>query len=80
MKSAMRAASYLEEGPLMWILHLHLHVNKKFNDNNDVACKDYKYLAISHRNWILYLLVSDFQQRIKKKEKIMRMNYGVLCL
>ena len=34
-RSAMReAASYLEGGPLMWILPLYLHVNQK-SDNDD---------------------------------------------
>ena len=35
MRSAMCAAdSYLERGPLMWMMPLHLHVNKK-SDHDD---------------------------------------------
>ena len=37
MRSAMHAllASYLERGPLMWMMPLHLHVNKK-SDYDDM--------------------------------------------
>ena len=31
----MQQASYLEGGPLMWILPLYLHVNKKYDDDDD---------------------------------------------
>ena len=31
----MQQASYLEGGPLMWILPLYLHVNKKSEDDDD---------------------------------------------
>ena len=31
----MQQASYLEGGPLMWMLPLYLHVNKKFVDDDD---------------------------------------------
>ena len=33
---SMQQASYLEEGPLMWMLPLYLHFNKKFSDDDDV--------------------------------------------
>ena len=29
----MQQASYLEEGPLVWMLLLYLHVNQKSNDD-----------------------------------------------
>ena len=39
MRSAIRAASQLSGrgggGPLMWILPLYLHINKKSNDDDD---------------------------------------------
>ena len=31
----MQQASYLEGGPLLWILPLYLHVNKKSDDDDD---------------------------------------------
>ena len=31
----MQQASYLEGGPLMWMVHLYLHVNQKSDDDND---------------------------------------------
>ena len=31
----MQQASYLEGGPLLWILPMYLHVNKKPNDDDD---------------------------------------------
>ena len=31
----MQQASYLEGGPLMWMLPLYLHVNKKSDDDDD---------------------------------------------
>ena len=31
----MQQASYLEGGPLMWMLPLYLHVNQKFVDDDD---------------------------------------------
>ena len=34
VRSVMRA-SQLEGGPLMWMLHLYLHVNQKSNDDYD---------------------------------------------
>ena len=49
VRSAMRAASqYLEGGPLIWILPLYLHVNKKSNDDVDdiFSCaSDYQRLG-----------------------------------
>ena len=40
MGSAMRAAaSYLEGGPLLWILSLDLHVNKKSDDDDVIMYK-----------------------------------------
>ena len=33
--SCLQQASYLEGGPLMWMLPLYLHVNQKFNDDDD---------------------------------------------
>ena len=33
----VQQASYLEGGPLMWILSLYLHVNKKSDDDDDVS-------------------------------------------
>ena len=35
MRSAMQQASYLDGGPLMWLLPLYLHINKKSNDDDD---------------------------------------------
>ena len=36
VRSATHAASsYLEGGPLLWILPLYLHVNQKSNDDDD---------------------------------------------
>ena len=35
MRSAMRAASQLPGGPLLWIWPLYLHVNKKSDDDDD---------------------------------------------
>ena len=40
----VQLASYLERGPLMWVMPLHLHVNKK---------SDYDDMMIFH-NWQLY--------------------------
>ena len=34
-----------------------------------VTCNDYNSQTVSRRNWILSSLVSDFQQRIRKKRK-----------
>ena len=31
----MQQTSYLEGGPLMWMLPLYLHVNQKSNDDDD---------------------------------------------
>ena len=31
----MQQASYLEGGPLMWMLPLYLHVDQKSNDDDD---------------------------------------------
>ena len=31
----MQQASYLEGGPLMWMLPLYLHVDQKSDDNDD---------------------------------------------
>ena len=31
----MQPASYLEGGPLLWILPLYLHINKKSDDGDD---------------------------------------------
>ena len=31
----MQQASYLEGGPLLWILPLYLHINKKSDDDDD---------------------------------------------
>ena len=33
--SCVQEASYLEEGPLMWMLPLYLHVNQKSDDDDD---------------------------------------------
>ena len=33
----MQQASYLEGGPLLWILPLYLHVNKKSDDDSKIA-------------------------------------------
>ena len=33
--ACMQQASYLVEGPLIWILPLYLHVNKKSDDDDD---------------------------------------------
>ena len=33
--SWVQQASYLEGGPLMWMLLLYLHVNKKSDDDDD---------------------------------------------
>ena len=35
VRSAMRAASQLPGGPLMWMLPLYLHVNQKSDDDDD---------------------------------------------
>ena len=32
----MQQASYLKGGPLLWILPLYLHINKKSDDDDDV--------------------------------------------
>ena len=34
----MQLASYLERGPLMWMMPLHLHVNQKsdYDDDDDI--------------------------------------------
>ena len=33
----MQLASYLERGPLMWMMPLHLHVNQKFDYDDDTV-------------------------------------------
>ena len=38
----IQQASYLEEGPLMWILPLYLHVNKK-SDGDDAIFNDQNF-------------------------------------
>ena len=57
--TCMQQASYLEGGPLLWILPLYLHVNKKSSDDDDgddstfnVKCKITYYFVQFH-------LVSD---------------------
>ena len=35
----VQQASYLEGGPLLWILPLYLHVNKKSEDDDDLKCQ-----------------------------------------
>ena len=37
VRSAIRAASYLERGPLMWVMPLHLHVNQKSDYDYDMV-------------------------------------------
>ena len=32
---SVHQASYLEGGPLIWMLPLYLHVNKKYDDDDD---------------------------------------------
>ena len=42
MRSAMRAeASYLEGGPLIWMLPLYLHVNQKSDYDDDMKVPGY---------------------------------------
>ena len=64
MRSAMRAAnqlpgkgptecvqltSYLERGPLMWMMPLHLHVNQKSDyDDDDKVLDIFKFSTFSH--------------------------------
>ena len=42
----MHQASYLEGGPLMWMLPLYLHVDKKSDDDDDDDDGDVAVLAV----------------------------------
>ena len=37
LSNSVQQASYLEGGPLLWILPLYLHVNKKSDDDDDLG-------------------------------------------
>ena len=41
----MQLASYLERGPLMWMMPLHLHVNQKFDYDDDMIMSSAKSSA-----------------------------------
>ena len=45
----VQQASYLEGGPLMWMLPLYLHVNQKFDDDDDDD--DHKMLCIKVQHY-----------------------------
>ena len=49
-----------------WILCFSKKKLKILRKIRPVACNDYNSQTISHENWIFCLLVSDFQQRIRK--------------
>ena len=42
----MQQASYLEGGPLMWMLPLYLHVDQKSDDDDDDDDGDVAVLAV----------------------------------
>ena len=62
----VQLASYLERGPLMWMMPLHMHVNQKSDYDYDVDCD------IKHQNketillfpWKRQLLSSADQQNV----------------
>ena len=39
----VQLASYLEGGPLMWMMPLHLHVNKKTDYDDDDSIRGFQY-------------------------------------
>ena len=42
----MQQASYLEGGPLIWMLSLYLHVNQNSDDDDDDADDDIFFLQL----------------------------------
>ena len=65
----VQQASYLEGGPLMWMLPLYLHVNQKSNDDDE---KIYFFLKTE----LLQNFKPEFSQK-KKKSKPWKAKYHV---
>ena len=52
----MQQASYLEGGPLMWMLPLYLHVNQKSDyDMMNIACTLQNKLCYAHKSLTIFL-------------------------
>ena len=47
----VQQASYLEGGPLLWMLPLYLHVNKKFDDDDECLSWEYSRMSIWLKLW-----------------------------
>ena len=67
VRSAMQQASYLERGPLMWMLPLYLHVNQKSDDDDDLSysSKIQMYLDVSTCIWPVSIVETQFGGKVK---------------
>ena len=68
----VQQASYLEGGPLMWMLHLYQHVNQKSNYDDDVFCENTEHLQVHNKNgFFQYLLCSKDRNSKSRLTRVM---------
>ena len=68
----MQLASYLEGGPLMWLIHLHLYVSQKsyYDDEHLPLCLAFKLHAHTLFSWHLAQNENSHLCFVKSKDNI----------